>query len=142
MSNDNRTFTQKLTDEIIPSAISGGIGILGASMIMGVDLSITLPILSYNLPAWASIGIVIAGADVIAYMSHDMIIEKIPQLQAWSTVENKLLAPVLSGIGTYALLAGGVQPGVSIMNSVLLGAGSSVAGRYLYDSPMLNMNKK
>lgn len=136
MASDNRTVMEKVKDEIIPSAFSAGIGILGASFILGVDLSQSLNLFGMNVPTWGAIGGVIMGADMLAYASHDWVLEKIPAIQnsGFATAENKLLAPVLSGLGVYVLLREGVSTDVSLVNSFLLGGGSSIAGRYGYDT--------
>jgi hypothetical protein len=131
---DNRSVTEKIKDELIPSLASGVVGILGASFLLGVDLSMDINIANMTVPAWAAIGGVITGADLIAYASHDFVLEKLPALQSFATYENRLLAPVLSGVGTYGLLFTAISSDTSLMNSFLLGAGSSVTGRYAFDT--------
>lgn len=131
---DNRSITEKLRDELVPSVASGAIGVLASSFILGVDLSMSLPVGSMTLPAWAAIGGVIAGADLVSYASHDYVLEKIPSLQRFATYENRLLAPVLSGVATYGLFRTAVSPDVSLTNSFLLGAGSTVGGKYVADT--------
>ena len=127
---DNRSLTEKLKDELVPSLASGAIGALAASFIMGVDLSMQLPVMNMNLPAWAAIGGAISAADLIAYSSHDFVLEKIPSIQRFATYENRFLAPVLSGVATYGLFRTAISPEASLTNSFLLGAGSSIGGQY------------
>ena len=133
---DNRTITDKIKDELIPSAFAAGVGLLGASFILGVDLTQNFNIFGMNIPAYAAIGGVIAGSDIIAYASHDYVLEKIPMIQnsGIATYENKFLAPVLAGASCYLLLREGISTDVSIINSVLLGGGSSILGKYIYDT--------
>lgn len=144
MSSDNRTIMEKVKDDFIPSVVSGAIGVLGASFILGVDLSQNLNIFNMQIPAWAAIGGVIAGSDLISYASHDFVLEKIPVLQqsGWMTYENKFLAPILSGAGCYVLFRTTISSDVSLVNSFLLGGGSSIVGRYGYDAYLqANMQK-
>ena len=127
---DNRSITEKLKDELIPSLASGAVGVLASSFLLGVDIGTTLPVGSLNLPAWAAIGGVITASDLVAYASHDWVLEKIPAIHGFATYENKLLAPVLSGLATYALFVTAVSPDTSLTNSILLGAGSTIVGNY------------
>jgi len=128
--SDSRTVSEKLKDEFVPALISGGIGVLASSFILGVDLSLDMNIAGNNLPVWSVIGGVITGADLISYASHDYVLEKIPSLQSVATYENKIAAPVITGLATVGLFKLGVSSNASITNSFLLGAGSSVGGRY------------
>ena len=121
---------EKLKDELIPSLASGTIGALAASFLLGVDLSAQFSLGSYNMPAYLAIGGSITAADLIAYASHDYVLEKIPMLQGFATYENKLLAPVLSGAATYALFRTTISSDASFTNSFILGAGSTIAGTY------------
>ena len=131
---DNRSVIEKIKDEIVPSVIAGGIGALAASFLLGVNLSMHLPIATMQLPAWAAIGGVITVADLAAYASHDWVLEKIPTLQKIATYENRILAPALSGVATYGLFKTAISPNASLTNSFLLGAGSSIGGRYAADT--------
>lgn len=128
--SDNRTISEKLKDEFVPALISGGIAVLGSSFILGVDLNLDISVANMNLPIWVAVGGTVAGADLLAYASHDYILEKIPTLQSISTYENKIGAPVITGLATYGLFKMGISSDVSLTNSFLLGAGSSIAGRY------------
>ncbi len=136
MSHDNRSIMDKVKEELIPSIFAGGVGILGASFVLGVDLSQNLSVFGMSVPTWAAIGSVIAGSDIIAYASHDFVLEKIPAIQnsGIATMENRLLAPVLSGAACYILLREGISTDVSLVNSFLLGGASSIVGKYGYDS--------
>lgn len=133
-NTDSRTWREKLMDEAIPSLVAGGLGIGISSFVLGVDISMNIPIMGMQLPMWGAIGGIIATSNAVAYASHDWVLEKIPSIQSIATYENRLLAPVLGGLGTYALFRVGVSSDVSLINSALLGAGSSVAGKYLWDT--------
>lgn len=134
MSQDNRTILEKAKDDIVPALVSGGIGILGASFLLGVDMSMNLNVLGMNMPAYAAIGGVIAASDIAGAALHDFVLEKIPMLQSSgiATYENRLATPIIAGVSTYALFASTISKDVSIMNSMLLGAGSTIAGQYTY----------
>jgi hypothetical protein len=132
--SDPRSFLQKMQDDLVPSLFSGAIGVAGAHFLMGVDLSNNISVFNISLPSYVAIGGTIALSDALAYASHDFILENIPSIQSIATYENRLLAPVLSGLATYGLFRLGVSENASILNSVVLGAGSTIAGKYLYNS--------
>jgi hypothetical protein len=85
---DNRSITEKLKDELIPSLASGAIGVLASSFLLGVDINMKLSVANMALPAWVAIGGVISIADMAAYASHDYVLENIPTLQKFATYEN------------------------------------------------------
>lgn len=131
---DNRTIMEKLKDELIPSIASGAVGVLASSFLLGVDLSTNLTVGNMNIPAWVAIGGVISASDLVAYVSHDFFLEKLPALQGFATYENRLLAPVLSGASSYLLFRTAISADTSITNAVLLGAGSTIGGKYIADT--------
>lgn len=131
--SDSRSILEKMKDELIPSAIAGGIGIIAANQLMGVDLSTKINIFNFSLPAWGVIGGSIFASNSLSYGLHDMVLEKIPSIQSIATYENKLLAPALSAVFTYLALREGVSTDVSLINSALLGAGSTIGAQYAYD---------
>ncbi len=132
--SDGRSIAQKIKDELIPSLASGAIGVLASSFFLGIDMKMQIPFGSMSVPAWVAIGGTLTAADMIAYASHDYVLEYIPMIQSFATVENKLLAPVLSGAATYLVLREAVSTDVSLINTFLLGAGSSIAGKYSADT--------
>jgi hypothetical protein len=135
---DNRSITEKLKDELVPSLAAGAVGVLASSFLLGVDLSGNIPLANMRMPVWAAIGGVITAADLAAYASHDFVLEKIPQIQRFATYENRLLAPVLSGAATYGLFKGAISSNTSFTNSFLLGAGSSITGKYAAEAIGMN----
>lgn len=141
-SQDNRTVMEKIKDDFLPSLVSGGVGILGAKYLLGVDINMTLNVMNMNVPAWAAIGGVIAASDIAGYVLHDAILEKIPYLQSSgiATYENRLATPMIAGVSTYALFLTTVSKDVSLLNSILLGAGATVSGQYLYHTYEMNKN--
>lgn len=133
MSQDNRTLLEKLKDESIPSMVAGGLGTIASSFLLGVDISQNVKIFNVSMPLYVAITGTIAGADFIAKASHDYVLEKLPALQSIATYENRLATPLISGVSTYALFYTVLSPDVSMVNSMLLGAGSTIAGQYAYD---------
>ena len=137
---DPRSVVEKLKDELIPSLASGAVGALAASFIMGVDLNLILNVGNMEVPAWVAVGGTIAAADLVAYASKDFVLEKIPTFKNYGGLENRILPPVLAGGATYLLFRTAISSDVSLTNSFLLGAGSSIVGRYATDA-MMNMDK-
>ena len=127
---DNRTVMEKIKDELIPSLASGAVGAIASSFFLGVDLTMKLNVANMNLPAWAAIGGTITAADMIAYFSKDFVLEKIPVLKNYGGLEEMILPPALTGAATFMLFKTAISSDVSLTNSLLLGGGSSIAGRY------------
>lgn len=138
-SNDSRTFMEKITDEIGQSLSAGLLGIAFANFALDVDVSMNIKFVGMSVPVWAALGLTITAADALAYASHDFIIEKIPAIQQYANIENRIGAPVLTGIASYGLLATTVSKDVSMLNSFLMGGASSLVGRYGYDTIMNKM---
>jgi len=132
MNKDDRSILEKIKDEAGQSLTAGVIAIIASKLILDVDLSMNIKYLSMEMPLWGAIGLTVAGADAIAYASHDFIVEKIPQLQSLGNIENRVAAPLLSGLATFALISTTISPDVSIINSAGLGAVSSIGGRYAF----------
>jgi len=139
MNKDNRTFMEKIKDEIGQSVASGIVGVAIAQLALDVDLGMKIPFMGSTIPVWGALGLTIAGADALAYASHDFIVEKIPYLQNIGNVENRVAAPLLSGIATYGLLATTVSPNIALVSTMALGAGASMGGRYGYQTIMDKM---
>jgi hypothetical protein len=131
---DSRSFLDKMKDDLVPSLVAGGIGIAAAKFIMDTDLSYNFNLLGVSIPGYIAIGGTIALSDAIAYAAHDFVLEKIPSIQTFATYENRLLAPVLSGIATYGIFRFGVSEDASLIHNLVLGGGSTIAGKYLYSS--------
>ena len=134
--SDPRSFLQKMQDDLVPSLIAGSIGVASAHFLMGVDLSNNISLFDISLPSYIAIGGTIALSNALAYASHDFVLEKIPAIQnsGFATYENKFLAPILAGVSCYILLREGISTDVSLINSFLLGGGSSIVGRYSFDT--------
>ena len=132
MSADNRSLMEKMKDDMVPGVISGVIAVAGASMMFGASPNAQIPIMGYSLPVWGVVGGSVAIAVSSSEFVHDMIVEKIPQLQSIGNIENRVMAPLLSGIATFGLISTTISPDVSIINSAGLGAVSSIGGRYAF----------
>lgn len=132
MSKDNRTFLEKIKDEAGQSVASGIIGVIIAQVALDVNLGMKIPFMGTAIPVWGALGLTIAGADALAYASHDFIVEKIPYLEKLGNIENRVAAPLISGLATYGLLTATVSSNVSLLSTMALGGGSSILGRYGY----------
>lgn len=133
MSDDNRSIIEKLKDEAVPSLVAGGIGTIASSFLLGVDVSQNVQIMGINMPLYAAITLVIGGSDFAGKALHDTILEKIPAIQSIANYENRLATPLISGVSAYALFYTTISSDVSLINSLLLGAGSTITGQYIYD---------
>lgn len=113
-------------DSLIDSAFSGVIaGGLTAVLISGTG---RINLAGMNVSAPVGVGVAVAGADVVAEMVKE------PILDAWglnAPTTRELSAPLISGLATYGVLRLGVSDRVGFVGSVGLGAVSSYASKPL-----------
>jgi len=134
--SQNDSLMDKLKQEFTPSLVSAGVAIAGATMLLNVDLSAKYPLFGYNLPSYVAIGGVVGGSVLASELVHDWVLEKLPDSVkgSWINYENRILSPVLAGAGTYLLFKFGVSNDTDAVNSILLGSGSAVVGKYVSDT--------
>lgn len=129
--SDNRSVMQKLTNEFGTSLLSAGISVVASSFLLGVDLTTNVNLFGMNIPMYGAIGLVVGGSDAIAKISHDYVIENIGFMQNIANIEGRLIPPILSGTASYILFYTTISSDVSLINSVLLGAGSTISAEYI-----------
>jgi hypothetical protein len=129
---DNRSLIEKLEGEFVPSLISGAVAAVGANILLGVDFSSRYPLFGYSVPSYLAIGGVVGGSVLLSEVAHDWVFEKIiPQsFQSVLSAESALGAPLIAAASTYAFFKFGVSNDVEVVNSMLLGGVSAVAGKY------------
>lgn len=126
----NKSLVETLKENAMEGALSGAIACAGASMFYGLPLTEKIYFLNQNVP----IGVVVGGTVALAVASSEFIsdelIARIPQLQSIASTESKIAPVAVSGLSTYILFRSFISSDTSIMNSVLLGSGSAIAGKY------------
>lgn len=130
------SLVKQIEKEAIPAVASGVIGAVASNMILGVDYSQKVPLFGMSMPAYAVVGGVIGGSYLVAELNKEMVLEKIPMLKNYANLETRILGPVIAGVGTYAVFRFGVSENTNLINSVGLGVGSSIAGKYLSETIM------
>jgi hypothetical protein len=127
---DNRSLTQKLEQEIVPSLISGAVAAIGANMLLGVDFSAKYELFGYNVPSYLAIGGVVGGSVLLSEVAHDWIFEKLIPNNTFLTIDSAFGAPIIASVASYGLFKFGVSNDVEVVNSMLLGGISAVVGGY------------
>lgn len=122
----------KLKEVIVPSAVSAVAAIGIYKFLLGEDLSAEVPFMSYVLPAYQVVGASSLIGSVAGEFLSDIVIPKIPKIQSLGSIQDMVVPPSITGITTYATLRLLVSEDTSFKNGFLLGAGSSVVGKYAY----------
>lgn len=130
------SLVEKIKEQLTPALLTGAISIVGANMLLNVDLSSNYPLFGYSVPSWAAIGGISTSSFLVAELSHDFVFSNLPnELKgSWMTYESRMLPIALSAVGEYALFKFGVSNDISLVNSLLLGGGSALAGKYASDT--------
>jgi len=123
----------KFYDDMIEALVSGGVGIAGGYLFLNESSGNVRFFDLFSMPVPLAIGLAVAGGSLIASQAHDWLLPYINKSEKMSNIESALLQIGISGGGTAAILVYGAHAPVSnIPNMFLLGAGSSVAGEYIY----------
>lgn len=116
----------------VPSIFTG-IGSIGIYyLLVDSDLGVQIPLGSMSLPAWAVVGGSATVGNMIGEVASEVITPMIAGKGSYQKYEDAILPPVLSGLGTYLVFKMFVSDQTSLVNSILIGAGGSVAGKYIY----------
>ena len=124
---------QKIMNELAPSALTAIVGYVGAKYVYGVEdsMRVPTPFGPQSAPLVAGVG---AGLGNLAgEVSKDTVLSWIPN-NRYVNAESRLLTPALAGVGTYVAFRVGVSENTELANSFVLGAGSSLVGKYGYDA--------
>lgn len=116
------SLVDTLKADIVPAALSAGMGIFIDKYLLGQNLSANSKFLSIGMPRWASVGATVFTADMIAEVVQTKIQGYIPQVQGIN-----LPKAVVSGVGVIGLEYFGDRS-ISYGGSFVLGAGSTIAG--------------
>lgn len=123
---------QKLQEIFVPSLISSVASVAIYKFILQEDLSAEVPFMSYTLPAWQTVSASSLIGSIAGEFLSDVVIPKIPKIQALGSVQDMIVPPSITGLTTYGTLRVLVSADTDFKNGFLLGAGSSVIGQYAY----------
>ncbi len=121
----------KIADLLLKPALVGTFAGLGAYYIFGETGLFNFPIIG-NVNTIIGIGAITAGSSFLGSLSEDYILPYLPNNAQYSSLEAKLITPVMSGLITTGLLYSSLNSD-ALFQVFLLGAGSNIAGTYSYD---------
>ena len=126
--------TPNMQTYVVKPAIVGGVAAVASKFFVGG--SGTLPLFGMEWSPSTVIGVSCAGASIAAGLSHDYVLKMIKgQSVATQELEAKALAPALTALATIGAAYVTIGP-VSDLRAALelaaIGAGSEVAGAYIY----------
>jgi hypothetical protein len=122
----------KLKQIIMPSVFSAGASIIIYKYVLGEDLNDNVPFLGNIMPAYQVVAASSLIGSVAGEFLSDIVIPMVPKVGAIETIQDMVLPPAITGITTYGTLRLLVSEDTSFKNGFLLGAGSSVVGKYAY----------
>lgn len=125
----------KLTTYLVKPAIVGGIAAAGSMFL--IDGAARVPFFGMDMSAPVAIGGAVAFGNIAASLSHDYVLKMLPGNDDPKNIEwqSALLGPVLTG-GASVLAAnmtiGSISGSTAMFQLFALGAGSQVAGTYVF----------
>lgn len=134
----NESLIKQIEVEALPGIVSAVIAAVGSNVIFGNSYTQPIPVLGTRLPAYLVIGGTVAASHVVAELNKHLLLNKIPVLKDYKDLETRIIGPALAGLGTYAVFRLGISDTTNPINSIALGVGSSMAGKYISNT-MLNM---
>lgn len=118
---------------LVPAAL-GSIGsILIYKFVLQSDLSITVPFTSFEMPAWAAIGITSMIGNSAGEVLAEVVGPKIPKLGFLAGFEDKVIPPALGAVVSYGIFRMAVSEDTNLKNTVLVSIGGNIAGKYAYE---------
>lgn len=123
---------EKLKEIIAPSIISSVAAIGIYKFVLNEDLESSVPLMGSFMPAWQVLGVSSLVGSVAGEFLSDVIIPKIPKIEALGTIQDIGVPPAITGLTTYGSMRVLISEDTSFKNSFLLGASSSIVGKYVY----------
>ena len=125
---------EKVKQVLVPSLFSAGASLIIYKYLLGEELSEPVPFMgSMSYPAYIVVGASSMVGSISGELLSDVVIPKIPVIESLKSVQEFLLPPSITGLTTYGALRVLVSEETSFKNGFLLGAGSSVLGKYAYN---------
>ena len=123
---------EKIKASIVPSLFTGAAATLLYYGLVDRDLTSSIPFGPIDLPVFAAVGGAAAIGDLAGEVTTEFVLPHFQKNQFLLGMEDKIVPPVLSGLGTYAVMSTLISGGTSFMYSFGIGAGGAVAGKYVY----------
>lgn len=125
---------QKLSEIFVPSLLSTAVGLGIYKFVLGENLSESAPFLNMEIPAYAAVGGSIFAGAVTGEFLSDIVIPKIPKINALGSVQEFALPPLITGLSTYGSIYVLMSKNASLSNAILVGASANIGGKYAYDA--------
>lgn len=125
------TTLDKLKNSVIPSALAGASAV-GIYYLLYGDISTPVPFGPMEMPVWGAIGGSVAVGNMVGEITTEFVLPMIPKNEKFQGYEEKIVPPVLSGLGSYLAMRFLVSENTSLFESMAIGAGGSIAGKYIY----------
>ena len=123
---------EKLKKVFVPSVFAGAASVGVYYLLVDSDLSASVPFGGMNLPVWGAVAGSVTLGNMVGEVASEFITPMITKNMTFAKVEDAILPPALAGLGSYLAFRLLVSDQTSLVNAVIIGAGGSVAGKYVY----------
>lgn len=122
----------KLKEIFIPSLIASAVSVGIYKFVLDEDLSEPTPFLNMEIPAYAAVGGSSLVGNIAGEFLSDIVIPRIPKISALGAIQEMIVPPAITGLSTYGAISLLVNKNAPFTTTFMLGAGSSVLGKYAY----------
>ena len=122
----------KLKEIFVPSLIASGVSLVLYKVVLNENLGEQIPVMDSVYPAYLVLGGTAFLGNVAGEFLSDVVIPKIPKIEALGSIQDAIVPPSITGLSTYGVMRFAISEDTSFKHSFLLGAGSSVIGKYIY----------
>jgi hypothetical protein len=124
--------SSKIAENLLEPLIVGGIAT--AAIKFMYPGSRTIKVLdAFPLPDYLAIGLAVGASSAVSETLKLWVLPYLPNNKSFASLEGMLLGPALAGATSIvAMVALTDSKPASYLNSFLIGAGSDLAGKYLY----------
>lgn len=128
-----KSITSKLKEVFIPSLLTGGISVGIYLGLYNGSMFAPIPFGGLDIPASLAVALSTTAGNMIGEIGSEFILPYIPG-NSYSGAEGMILKPALSGLANYLVMRTAVSDQVSMLPSLVTGAGGSIAANYIYEN--------
>ena len=124
----------KIKKTIVPSLFAGAASAGIFYVMYGAEIfSANVYIAGMQVPSYAAVGLSSALGTVAGEVLTEFVLPMIPSNQSFKKYEDLVIPPAIAGLATYGVMRFMISENTEFVNSVLIGAGGAVGGKYVYD---------
>lgn len=130
------TFKKKIENTIVPSLFAAGVGAAAYYFMYGNQGIETVPLGPLNVSLPIAVGATVFIGNTAGEVLTQFVLPMLPDDQKFKGIQEAAVPPAMAGLGVFLSMRMLVSENTEIIPSVLLGAGSSIGGKYIYGYTM------